>query len=47
MHDILPLMLSFLQIVLSPEAFGVWIPLAVGLGIGLVYALVSGARKPR
>lgn len=47
MHDILPLMLSFLQIALNPEAFGVWIPLAVGLGIGLVYALISGARKPR
>lgn len=40
-------MLSSLQIVINPEAFGVWIPLAVGLGIGLVYALVSGARRPR
>jgi hypothetical protein len=47
MLGILPLMLSFLQIVLSPEAFGVWIPLAVGLGIGLVYALASAARRAR
>ncbi len=40
-------MLSFLQIVIAPEAFGVWVPLAVGLGIGLIYALASMARKAR
>jgi hypothetical protein len=40
-------MLSFLQIVIAPEAFGVWVPLAVGLGIGLIYALASMARRAR
>jgi hypothetical protein len=39
--------MALLQIVLSPEAFGVWIPLAVGLGIGLIYALASAARRAR
>jgi len=39
--------MSFLQIVLSPEAFGVWIPLAVGLGIALICALASAARRAR
>ena len=38
---------AFLQIVIAPEAFGVWIPLAVGLGIGLIYALASMARRAR
>ncbi|CAN5740578.1 hypothetical protein BH23THE1_BH23THE1_09580 [soil metagenome] len=46
-HDLLPSMLSFLQIVIAPEAFGVWIPLAVGLGIGLIYAIASMARRAR
>lgn len=36
-----------LQISINWEAFGVWIPLAVGLGIGLVYAIASGARRAR
>jgi hypothetical protein len=36
-----------MQISLNPDAFGVWIPLATGLGIGLVYALISAARKAR
>jgi hypothetical protein len=38
---------SVLQISIRPEAFGVWIPLATGLVIGLVYAIASGARKAR
>jgi hypothetical protein len=40
-------MMQFLQIVINPEAFGVWIPLATGLTIGLIYALASAARKAR
>ena len=44
----LPLiMMQFLQIVINPEAFGVWIPLATGLTIGLIYALASAARRAR
>jgi len=38
---------SLLQISFNPEAWGVWVPLATGLGIGLVYALISAARKSR
>ena len=38
---------QFLQIVINPEAFGVWVPLAVGLGVGLIYALASMARRAR
>ncbi len=30
----------------SPEAFGVWVPLAFGLAVGLVYAIASGLRRP-
>ena len=26
------------------ESFGVWIPLAFGLAVGLVYAIISGVR---
>ena len=40
-------MLQFLQVVINPEAFGVWVPLAVGLSIGLIYALASMARRAR
>ena len=32
------------QINISGEAFGVWIPLAFGLSVGLVYAIVSAVR---
>lgn len=31
----------------TPESFGVWIPLAFGLAVGLGYAIVSGLRKAR
>ncbi len=30
----------------APESFGVWIPLAFGLAVGLVYAIASGLRRP-
>ena len=36
-----------MQITINPDAFGVWIPLATGLSIVLVYALISAARKAR
>jgi hypothetical protein len=29
------------------ESFGVWIPLAFGLAVGLGYAIVSAARKAK
>jgi hypothetical protein len=29
---------------INPEAFGVWVPLAFGLAVGLVYAIISGVR---
>ncbi|MGB5089963.1 MAG: hypothetical protein WBN72_03360 [Nitrososphaeraceae archaeon] len=32
------------QIYVSGESFGVWIPLAFGLSVGLVYAIVSAVR---
>lgn len=35
---------SMIQQSISPEAFGVWIPLAFGLAVGLVYAVISGVR---
>jgi hypothetical protein len=35
------------QIYVSMESFGVWIPLAFGLTVGLVYAIISGARRHR
>ena len=31
----------------TPESFGVWIPLAFGLAVGLGYAIVSELRKAR
>ena len=36
-----------MQITLNTDAFGVWIPLSTGLGIGLFYALISASRKAR
>ena len=44
---ILIMLAQLLQISFNPEAWGVWVPLATGLGIGLVYALISAARKSR
>jgi hypothetical protein len=38
---------SFLQISFNVGGWGVWIPLATGLTIGLIYALASAARKAR
>jgi len=35
---------SLIQQNFSGEAFGVWIPLAFGLSVGLVYAIVSAVR---
>ena len=35
------------QIYVSMESFGVWIPLAFGLTVGLVYAIISGAKRHR
>jgi hypothetical protein len=29
------------------ESFGVWIPLAFGLAVGLAYAIVSGLRRSK
>jgi hypothetical protein len=34
------------SIVFSLETFGVWVPLAFGLAVGLVFAVISGARRP-
>jgi len=31
----------------SSESFGVWIPLAFGLAVGLAYAIASAARKAK
>ena len=28
----------------TPESFGVWIPLAFGLAVGLAYAIASAVR---
>ena len=30
----------------SMETFGVWVPLAFGLAVGLAFAVISGARRP-
>jgi len=38
---------SVLQISLNYGGWGVWVPLATGLTIGLIYALASAARKAR
>ncbi len=38
---------EFLQISLNYGGWGVWVPLATGLSIGLVYAIISGLRKAR
>ncbi|HZO11069.1 MAG TPA: hypothetical protein VFB48_03030 [Nitrososphaeraceae archaeon] len=35
---------SLIQQSFAPEAFGVWIPLAFGLSVGLVYAIISAVR---
>lgn len=32
---------------ITPETIGVWIPLGFGLAVGLVYAIISGARRSR
>jgi hypothetical protein len=29
------------------ESFGVWIPLAFGLAVGLAYAIASGLRRSK
>jgi hypothetical protein len=31
----------------TSESFGVWIPLAFGLAVGLGYAIASAARKAK
>jgi hypothetical protein len=31
----------------TSESFGVWIPLAFGLAVGLGYAIVSAVRKAK
>jgi hypothetical protein len=31
----------------TSESFGVWIPLAFGLAVGLGYAIVSAVRKSK
>lgn len=35
------------QIHVSTESFGVWIPLAFGLVVGLAYVIASAARRRR
>jgi hypothetical protein len=35
------------QIHVSTQSFGVWIPLAFGLVVGLVYVIASAARRSR
>ncbi|MGD1836146.1 MAG: hypothetical protein ACPKQO_10545 [Nitrososphaeraceae archaeon] len=35
-----------MSIPVNMETFGVWIPLAFGLAVGLVYAIASGLRRP-
>lgn len=43
----IPLLIMFESIIqqtISPEAFGVWVPLAFGLAVGLAYAIISGVR---
>jgi len=35
---------SMIQQTFSGESFGVWIPLAFGLSVGLIYAIISGLR---
>jgi hypothetical protein len=32
---------------IDPAAFPVWIPLAFGLSVGLIYAVISGLRRQR
>jgi hypothetical protein len=38
---------SIIQQIAPPsiESFGVWIPLAFGLAVGLAYAIASGVRR--
>jgi hypothetical protein len=35
------------QINVSTESFGVWIPLAFGLIVGLAYVIASAARRSK
>ena len=35
-----------MSVPVTMETFGVWIPLAFGLAVGLVYAIASGLRRP-
>ena len=36
-----------LKQVIDPAAFPVWIPLAFGLSVGLIYVIISGVRRRR
>jgi hypothetical protein len=38
---------SLIQQSIDPRAFGVWVPLAFGLAVGLAYVIISAARRSR
>lgn len=44
--DIFSNLIQQMSIPLNMETFGVWIPLAFGLAVGLVYVIASGLRRP-
>lgn len=44
--DILGNLIQQVSIPFNIEAFGVWVPLAFGLAVGLVYVIASGLRRP-
>lgn len=44
--DIFGNLIQQMSIPINIETFGVWIPLAFGLAVGLVYVIASGLRRP-
>ena len=44
--DIFGNLIQQLNVPINMDTFGVWIPLAFGLAVGLAYVIASGLRRP-
>ncbi|HJT86006.1 MAG TPA: hypothetical protein VJ697_16110 [Nitrososphaeraceae archaeon] len=44
--DIFGSLIQQLNVPISMDTFGVWIPLTFGLAVGLAYVIASGLRRP-
>jgi len=44
--DIFGNLIQQLNVPINLDTFGVWIPLAFGLAVGLAYVIASGLRRP-